>query len=129
MTGGWWNIRCKAGRRCPGFKDRVSREPMPKGLQSPAKGGRRMLPRKAPRTRTIVDRTVIRHRWARRAASGARVIYGEGTRQNDPVTSGEGVPAVREAVQAKRNPVAENRVKRLFSKNTGACQSVFQADV
>jgi len=49
------------------------------------------------------------------------VIYGEGTRQNDPVTSGEGVPVVREAAQAKPNPAAENRVKRLFSKNTGAC--------
>src|SRR5688500_20400525 len=77
VTGGWWNIRCKAGRRCPGFKDWVSREPMPKGPQGPAKGGRRMLPRKASQTRTIVDRTAIRHRWARRAASGARVIHGK----------------------------------------------------
>ena len=88
-----------------------------------------MLPRKASQTRTNVDRTVIRHRWARRAASGARVIYGEGTRQNDPVTSGEGVPAVREAVQAERRPAAENRPKRLFSKNTGVCQGIVQADV
>src|SRR5205809_5004686 len=47
------------------------------------------------------DRTVIRHRWARRVASGARVIYGEGTRQNDPVTSEEGVPVVGEGVHSK----------------------------
>ena len=32
-------------------------------------------------------------------------------------------------MQPKPNPAAENRVKRLFSKNTGACQRVIQADV
>jgi hypothetical protein len=57
------------------------------------------------------------------------VIYGEGTRQNDPVTSEEGVPVVGDTVQVKPNPAAENRVKRLFSKNTGVCQGVFQAHV
>src|SRR5574341_1081991 len=102
---------------------------MPKGAQAPAKGFASRLPRKAPHRRVCRDRTVIRHRWARRVASGARVIYGEGTRQNDPVTSEEGVPGVREGVHSKRKPAAENRVKRLFSKNTGVCQGVFQADI
>jgi hypothetical protein len=37
-------------------------------------------------------RTVNRHRWARRAASGERVKRGQGTRHNDSVTSEEGVP-------------------------------------
>jgi hypothetical protein len=37
-------------------------------------------------------RTANRHRWARRESSGARENSREGTRQNDPVTSGEGVP-------------------------------------
>src|SRR5829696_9063119 len=36
-------------------------------------------------------RTVNRHRWARRAASGERVKRGQGTRHTDPVTSEEGV--------------------------------------
>src|ERR1043166_7752076 len=102
---------------------------MPTGPQGPAKGGRRMLPRNASRTTTLVDRTAIRHGWARRAASGARVIHGEGTRQNDPVTSGEGVPVVGEGVHPGARPAAENRPKRLFSKNTGVCQGVLQADV
>ena len=31
--------------------------------------------------------------------------------------------------QGKRKPAAENRPKRLFSKNTGACQGVIQANV
>ena len=95
---------------------------MPKGAQAPVKGHASRLPRKAPRVRDMRDRTVIRHRWARRVASGARVIYGEGTRQNYPVTSGEGVPALGEVVQMEPKPAAENRVKRLFSKNTGVCQ-------
>ena len=33
---------------------------------------------------------------------------------NDPVTSGEGVPAQQ---------AAENRLKQLFSKNTGLCET------
>jgi len=37
-------------------------------------------------------RTVNRHRWARRVASGERVKRGQGTRHNDPVTSEEGMP-------------------------------------
>ena len=37
-------------------------------------------------------RTVNRHRWARRAASGERVKRGQGTRHTDPVTSEEGMP-------------------------------------
>ena len=36
-------------------------------------------------------RTVNRHRWARRAASGERVKRGQGTRHNGPVTSEEGM--------------------------------------
>ena len=38
-------------------------------------------------------RTVNRHRWVRRAASGERVKRGQGTRHNDPVTSEEGMLA------------------------------------
>ena len=37
-------------------------------------------------------RTVNRHRWVRRVASGERVKPGQGTRHNDPVTSEEGMP-------------------------------------
>src|SRR5689334_1433118 len=39
-----------------------------------------------------VVRTVNRHRWVRRVASGERVKRGQGTRHNDPVTSEEGMP-------------------------------------
>src|SRR6267142_4101946 len=99
----------QGGRRFRGIKYPDSREPTPKGAQASVKGFVSRLPRKAPRSRCCSDRTVIRHRWARRVASGARVIYGEGTRQNDPVTSGEGVPVVGEGVHSKPNPAAENR--------------------
>jgi hypothetical protein len=37
-------------------------------------------------------RTVNRHRWVRRVASGERVKRGQGTRHTDPVTSEEGMP-------------------------------------
>ena len=40
----------------------------------------------------VCVRTVNRHRWVRRAASGERVKQGQGTRHNDPVTSEEGMP-------------------------------------
>jgi hypothetical protein len=47
---------------------------------------------KSRRRRSGDDRTVNRHRWARRVASGERVKRGQGTRHNDPVTSEEGMP-------------------------------------
>src|ERR1044071_2885832 len=42
-----------------------------------------------------VARTVNRHRWVSRVDSGAREKPLSGTRQNSPVTSGEGVPFAR----------------------------------
>ena len=67
-------------------------------------------------------RTANRHRWARRVASGERVKRGQGTRHNDPVTSEEGMPP-RVTCTRELEGVAVNRPKRLFSKNTGACQA------
>ena len=71
----------------------------------------------------LVVRTANRHRWARRVASGERVKRGQGTRHNDPVTSEEGMPVRVMGLPRKRVLVAENRPKRLFSKNTGVCQA------
>ena len=68
------------------------------------------------------DRTANRHRWARRVASGGRVRRGQGTRHNDPVTSEEGMPSSVTGTP-ERWGAAVNRPKRLFSKNTGACQA------
>ncbi len=45
-------------------------------------------------------RTVNRHRWVRRVASGERVKRGQGTRHNDPVTSEEGMPGLGERLRA-----------------------------
>ena len=67
-------------------------------------------------------RTVNRHRWARRAASGERVKRGQGTRHNDPVTSEEGMSEPVTCTM-KLVRIAANRPKRLFSKNTGVCQA------
>ena len=39
------------------------------------------------------------------------------------------MPVVCDLVQRKQKLAAENRPKRLFSKNTGACQGIVQADV
>ena len=46
-------------------------------------------------------RTVNRHRWVRRVASGERVKRGQGTRHNDPVTSEEGMPESGEGLRAE----------------------------
>ena len=67
-------------------------------------------------------RTVNRHRWVRRVASGERVKRGQGTRHNDPVTSEEGM-SMRVTCTGKLLWIAVNRPKRLFSKNTGVCQA------
>ena len=53
--------------------------------------GHPMLPRKTSReTRRRPYQN--RHRWAGRAYRGDRENHGQGTRQNSPVTSGEGAP-------------------------------------
>src|SRR6266568_8863206 len=114
-------VPMQGGRRFRGIKDPDKSRADAEGVARPRQGIREPTAKKSPASRMWSDRTVIRHRWARRVASGARVIYGEGTRQNDPVTSEEGVPVVGEGVHSKPNPAAENRVKRLFSKNTGVC--------
>src|SRR5215212_8531106 len=46
---------------------------------------------KSPRWTTHPARTAIRHRCARRASEGVRENPREGTRQNDPVPSVQGV--------------------------------------
>jgi len=50
--------------------------------------------REKPRAPSEVagDRSANRHRWAGREGSGERDNPRQGTRQVDPVTSGEGVP-------------------------------------
>jgi len=48
-------------------------------------------------------RTVNRHRWVRRAASGERVKRGQGTRHNDPVTSEEGMSSW--VMASRRSPI------------------------
>src|SRR5213595_383939 len=120
--GDWSSDVCSSDLTFPGRQIRPDKSRADaEGVARPRQGIREPTAKKSPASRMWSDRTVIRHRWARRVASGARVIYGEGTRQNDPVTSEEGVPVVGEGVHSKPNPAAENRVKRLFSKNTGVC--------
>ena len=53
-----------------------------------------LLPGKATKLQLTKNRTANRHRWAGRAFQGAQENSGEGTRQNDTVTSGEGMPVV-----------------------------------
>lgn len=68
-------------------------------LDVPVPQGRRHfdpeVPRTAGREKPGPDdhaaRTAIRHRWARRASEGVRENPREGTRQNDPVPSVQGV--------------------------------------
>jgi hypothetical protein len=62
---------------------------------------------KSSRRRRSGVRTVNRHRWARRVASGERVKRGQGTRHNDPVTSEEGMHSVREGPRAPSGRVPQ----------------------
>ena len=115
-------------RRAGGFVDwpskavGESREPSARGGGNSEPSGLESTREKSLQGRTTDVRTVNRHRWARRVASGERVKPGQGTRHTDPVTSEEGMPSgVRRTAQLEG--VAVNRPKRLFSKNTGACQA------
>ena len=86
-------------------------------LEASAEGtawGRR-LPRKAAKLQAHGARTGNRHRWSRRVSKGARVSHSQGTRQTDPVTSGERV--------LPSGGGAEKRPRRLFNKNTGLCEA------
>ena len=86
-------------------------------LEASAEGtarGRR-LPRKAAKLQALPARTGNRHRWSRRVSKGARVSHSQGTRQTDPVTSGERV--------LPSGGGAEKWPRRLFNKNTGLCEA------
>src|SRR5215207_11109292 len=71
-----------------------SREPSTRGGGDPNPSPAESTREKSPSGRAQGVRTVNRHRWARRAASGERVKRGQGTRHTDPVTSEEGVRGV-----------------------------------
>ena len=100
----------------------ASREPMASWIFGSGEL-RRVDGQEKPMAELCGVRTANRHRWARRVASGARVKRGQGTRHNDPVTSEEGMHALVKASRRQPGCAAVNRLKRLFSKNTGACQA------
>jgi hypothetical protein len=70
----------------------ASREPSARGGGDPQPSDLESTREKSLSGRFVGVRTVNRHRWARRAASGERVKPGQGTRHTDPVTSEEGMP-------------------------------------
>ena len=74
------------------------------------------------RREVLAARTPNRHRWSGREYSGDRENHGEGTRQNAPVTSGEGGPSTYYDLLRKGVVAAETSGKRLFTKNTGPCE-------
>src|ERR671929_2409678 len=87
----------------------------------------RVIPccREKPLASAVAARTRNRHRWSGREYRGDRANCGQGTRQNAPVTSGEGGPfVVTHPRGGMRWGVAETSEKRLFTKNTGPCEVV-----
>ena len=64
------------------------------------------LPRKASKRRSTCARTANRHRWVGREYQGERENLRQGTRQINPVTSGEGVPPKVKFAQMERWGVA-----------------------
>ena len=86
----------KGGRQGPGREVPRGAEPRKyREAEAERIDPRGILPRKAAKRQVAGARTVNRHRWSRRVSTGAREIHGQGTRQNDPVTSGERVPGDR----------------------------------
>jgi len=81
-----------------------------------------MLPRKASKLQVIKNRTPNQHRWSGWEFQGAWENSGEGTRQNNTVTSGEGVPLMVKHLLRKLLGVAETRWLQLFTKNIALCK-------
>ncbi len=74
---------------------------------------------KQPLSSHSVDRTANRHRWARRVSSGARENQGEGTRQNSPVSSEEGVPlAVKDLASGAAGGRSEEAQATVYQKHS-----------
>ena len=69
--------------------------PVPQGRRHFDPEVRRHPGREKPREDDPSARTAIRHRCARRASEGVRENPREGTRQNDPVPSVQGVLTAR----------------------------------
>ena len=87
---GGWKARRKRGRQRGGKSPRMGRcRDAERRESSEAWGARAKKSRYSP-PRT---RTVDRHRWMGRGSQGRREKHCQGTRQNGPVTSGEGAPA------------------------------------
>ena len=107
---GFWTPPSPKGRRERG-KSR-SHPPVPGGkrMREPRRGA---VPEKPLSVKGARARTADRRRWAGRAYRGDRANRGQGTRQNRPVTSGEGALLSQGA--------AAKRPRRLFTKNTGRC--------
>jgi hypothetical protein len=91
------------GRRLCGWPSKAvgaSREPSARAGGDPLTSDLESTREKSLRWRACDVRTVNRHRWARRAASGERVKPGQGTRHTDPVTSEEGMLGVRARIDS-----------------------------
>ena len=106
-TGFWTSPRWRVGRLPVKRGSHVSlrRRTKPHGEASEP-----MLPRKTPREPDGA-RTANRHRWVGREYQGDRENYGQGTRQNRPVTSGEGAPAWVEALAARARSGRSEKVQ------------------
>ena len=93
--------------------------PWPQGLK-------RLSPNCQEKLLSIVhaDRTANQHRWVGVIHQGARENSGQGTRQINPVTSGEGVLLKVTENHHELWGAAEKWRWRLFTKNTGLCEVV-----
>ena len=87
-----WAGRGKTGASAAGGV-KAKPYPDPRALGG-AKGSSEACDTRAEKSRysSYSTRTVNRHRWMGRESQGRREKHCQGTRQNDPVTSGEGVP-------------------------------------
>ena len=96
-------------RRARGSETRPSRG-LRRRTKTLVEASEPMLPRKTPRE-PAGARTANRHRWVGREYQGDRENYGQGTRQNRPVTSGEGAPARVEAHAARAQAGRSGKVQ------------------
>ena len=87
----------RAGRRDE--RDRGDRRPRPARATAFDPEVRRSTGHEKPPADEIAARTAIRHRCARRASEGVRENPREGTRQNDPVPSVQGVLGATRAAE------------------------------
>ena len=113
-TGFWTSPRSRVAR---GAVKRAPRQGVRRPTKRLSEASEPVLPRKTS-SEPLGARTANRHRWVGRIYQGDRENHGQGTRQNGPVTSGEGaLPQVMDLASGARGSRSGEAQTTVYQKH------------